>query len=107
MEICIAYMRGAPVMLRLEDKLVYIDNEIQPINGLTKEDLEDFSKSIASIPFGPDHEGYRALVNAKRTVFLSNLLGKAVSDECVDKISHILDSVHYDVLEYLGEYEED
>ncbi len=107
MEICIAYMKGAPVMLRLEDNLVYIDNEIQTIVGLTKEDLETFSKSIASIPFGPDHEGYKALINAKRAAFLSNLLGYAASDECVDKISHILDSVHYDVLEYLGEYEED
>ncbi len=107
MEICIAYMRGAPVILRLENNLVYIDDELQPMNGLTKEHLEDFSKSIASIPFGPDHEGYKALINAKRAAFLSTLLGYAVGDECVDKISHILDSVHYDVLEYLGEYEED
>ncbi len=106
MEVCIAYMRGAPVMLRIEDGLVYIDDEQQPIVGLSIEDLENFSKSIASIPFGPDYEGYQALVNAKRAAFLATLLGRAAGDECVDKISKILDSVHFDVLEYLGEYED-
>ncbi len=107
MEVCIAYMRGEPVMLRLDNDLTYIDDEIMPIVGLTKADLEDFSKSVASIPFGPDHVGYKAMVNAKRAAFLASLLGKAVGDDCVDKISRILDSVHFDVLEYLGDYEED
>ena len=31
------------------------------------------------------------------------LLGHAVGDECVSYLTHVLDHVHYDVMEYLGE----
>lgn len=102
MEVCIAYMRGKPVMLALRDGVVYIDEELQPIKGLTEEELTDFSTAIGHIPYSPD-EGYKALVNARRAAFLVTLLGRAVGDECVNKLTHILDSVHFDVLEYLGE----
>lgn len=47
--------------------------------------------------------GYDALVNAKRAAFIVELLGRAVGEECVSLLTHILDHVHYDVLEYLGE----
>lgn len=102
MEVCIAYMRGAPVMLAVRDGNVYIDEEISPIKGLTENDLRTFSESVAAIPYSPD-PGYRALVNARRAAFLADILGKAVGDECVSRVTHILDSVHYDVLEFLGE----
>lgn len=102
MEVCIAYMRGKPVMLALRDGVVYIDEEPQPIKGLTEEELTDFSTAIGHIPYSTD-EGYKALVNARRAAFLVTLLGRAVGDECVNKLTHILDSVHFDVLEYLGE----
>ncbi len=107
MEVCIAYMREKPVMLRLEENIAYIDNEAQAMKGLTKDMLQDFSASIAAIPYTSDEEAYKALVNAKRAAFLSSLLGHAVGDECVDKVSQILDSVHYDVLLYLGEVGEE
>lgn len=102
MEVCVAYLREQAVMLSLHDGIVFIDGEAQPIKGITKEDLQTFSESVNAIPYSPG-PGYRALVNAKRTVFLAKLLGHAVGEECTDKISHILDSVHYDVLEFLGE----
>ncbi len=106
MEVCIAYMRGEAIMLRLDENLVYINDELQPIVGLTKTELEEFSKAVAAIPYSTDQAGYQALINAKRVAFISTLIGRAVGDECIDKISRILDSVHYDVLNYLGEYEE-
>ncbi len=103
MEVCIAYMRGKPVMLSLQEGVAAIDGDVLALKGLEESVLKDFSESVAAIPYSTDEEGYKALVNAKRTAFLASLLGYAVGDECVNKITHILDSVHYDVLEYLGE----
>ena len=100
MEVCIAYMRGRPVMLAVRDNLVYLDGEIQPIKNIGEEDLKAFSAAVNAIPYSPT-PGYRALVNARRTAFIASLLGHAVGDECVSRLTHILDSVHYDVLEYL------
>lgn len=54
------------------------------------------------MPSGAD-PGYAALLNAKRAAFIANLLGKAVGDECISTLTHILDHVHADVLDYLGE----
>lgn len=102
MEVCIAHIRGKPVMLALRQGLVTIDAEVQPIKGVTEEHLADFAHQISAIPYAPD-PGYRALINARRTAFLAFLLGRAVGDECVSLIGHILDHVHMDVLEYLGE----
>ncbi len=107
MEVCLAYMRGKPVMLSLEDGIVAIDGEVQAMKGLEEAVLKEFSESIAAIPYTTDEEGYKALVNAKRTAFLASLLSYAVGDDCVDTVSHILDSVHYEVLQYLGEIHED
>lgn len=102
MEVCIAYMRGEPVMLSVKDGATYINNEIQPIKGLTEDELAEFSRAVSAIPYttGP---GYQALVNARRAAFIAGLLGRAVGDECVNRLTHILDFVHYDVLEFLGE----
>ena len=105
MEVCIAYMRGAPVMLSVADGVASINGEIQPIKGLTEEDLAEFARAVAAIPYSAD-PGYQALVNARRAAFIASILGRAVGDECVSRLSHILDSVHCDVLEYLGEREE-
>lgn len=105
MNVCIAHMRGEAIMLTLQDSMVFINEEIQPIKGLTEDDIKMFAEEIARIPYSTD-AGYTALVNARRAAFLSGLLGKAVGEECVNRISHILDSVHYDVLHYLGEVEE-
>ena len=89
MEVCIANMHGKAVMLELREGVVFLDNEPQPIKNVTEEELAD--------------PGYEALVNAKRAAFIVNLLGRAVGDECISQLTHILDHVHYDVLEYLGE----
>ncbi len=107
MEVCLAYMREKPVILRLQEGVVYINDEPQAIKGITEEDLHTFSKSIADIPYSTDQEGYKALINAKRAAFLATLLGNAVGDDSVNTITHILDSVHYEVLMYLGEVAED
>ena len=102
MKVCIAYMHGKPVMLELRDGVAYIDDEAQPIKNLDPEMLQNFSESISAIPYSAD-QGYDALVNAKRAAFIVDLLSKAVGDECVSRLTHILDHVHYDVMEYLGE----
>ncbi|MEG2172514.1 MAG: hypothetical protein RRY29_04575 [Desulfovibrionaceae bacterium] len=102
MEVCIAYMREQAVMLSIKDNIIFIDDEAQPIKGISQKDLQDFSDTVNAIPYSPG-PGYQALVNAKRTAFLIKLLGHAVGEECMDKLSHILDSVHFDVLEFLGE----
>ena len=102
MKVCIAYMRGKPVMLELRDGVAYLDDEAQPIKNLDTETLQNFSASISAIPYSAD-QGYDALVNAKRAAFIVDLLSKAVGDECVSRLTHILDHVHYDVMEYLGE----
>lgn len=100
MEVCIAYMRGEPIMLALRDGIAYLNEEAQPIKGLTEEELRNFSNEVSSIPYAAD-PGYQALVNARRAAFLASILGRAVGEECVTRLTHILDSVHYDVLEYL------
>ncbi len=106
MEVCVAYMRGKPVMFGLENGVASLDGEAIPVKGLEESALQEFSAAVAAIPYTVDEEGYKALVNAKRTAFLASLLGHAVGDDCVNKITHILDSVHYDVLVYLGEVED-
>ena len=102
MEVCIGEVRGKPVMLEVRDGVVSIDGVAEPIKNLTEDDLKQFQESLDALP-RDDAEGYRALVNARRAAFLSSLLGKAVGDECVGKLTDILDQVQYEVLKYLGE----
>ena len=59
-------------------------------------------QAVSAIPDDGD-PGNVALVNAKRAAFIVDLLGHAVGDECVSYLTHVLDHVHYDVMEYLGE----
>lgn len=105
MEVCIAKIHDKPVMLSLKDGIVSIDGEAEPIKNLTEEDLRKFQAELDSVPEA-DAEGHEALVNAIRAAFLARLLGNAVGDDCVNRVTHILDHVHYDVLKYLGETEE-
>ena len=63
------------------------------------------AEAVSAIPDDGD-PGNVALVNAKRAAFIVDLLGHAVGDECVNLLTHILDHVHYDVMEYLGETED-
>lgn len=102
MEVCTAVMHGKPVMLKLLEGVVYLDNEPQPIKNLSEAELTAFSEALGATPHGAD-PGCEALLNAKRAAFIVTLLGKAVGDECVSTLTHILDHVHADVLEYLGE----
>lgn len=106
MEACLGELHGKPVMLELRDGVVYINGEAQPIKNLTPEEIKEFNDEINALPKSPD-PGYEALVNAVRASFLARLLGKAVGDDCINTISHILDHVHYDVQKYLGEVEEE
>lgn len=102
MEVCIAYMRGKAVMLSIQEGVLFLDGEAQPIKGIGAGDLQEFADSVNAIPYSTG-AGYSALVNSKRAAFLVKLLGHAVGDECTDKLSHILDYVHFDVLEFLGD----
>ena len=102
MQVCIAIMHGNPVMLELREGVPYITDEPQPIKHLTEDDLVAFHEAVSAIPDDGD-PGNVALVNAKRAAFIVDLLGHAVGDECVSYLTHVLDHVHYDVMEYLGE----
>lgn len=105
MEVCIAEIHGKPVMLELRDGIVYLDGEPEPIKNLTEEELAGFAEKIESLPKSDD-PGYSALVNAIRAAFIANLLGKAVGDDTIDRLNHILGHVHYDVIQYLDEPDE-
>lgn len=105
MEVCIGKIHGEPVMLALKDGIVYLNGEAEPIKNLTEDEIKEFQDQLNSVPSG-DAEGHEALLNAIRAAFLAKLLGKAVGDETISRITHILDHVHYDVLQYLGETDE-
>ena len=102
MEICLGNLHDRPILLKLIDGDVYIDGELQPIKYVTEEEVAAFAKKIADIPVSDD-PGYAALLSAKRSEFVVSLLGRAVGDECINLLTHLLDHLHYDVLEYLGE----
>ena len=104
MEVCIAKIHDRPVMLSLDNGIVELDGQTEPIKGLTEEDLQTFQAELDGIPKSDD-EGYEALLNSIRAAFIAKLIGKAVGDDAIDRLSHILDHVHYDVLKYLGEAE--
>lgn len=102
MEVCIGELHGKPMMLSLKDGIAYINGEEQPIKNLTEDELEEFQKEIDLLPKGSD-PGYAALVDSVRASFIARLLGQAVGDECINLLTHILDHVHYNVLQYLDE----
>lgn len=102
MEVCIGEVHGKPVMLELRDGIVFIDGVVEPIKNLGEEELGDFQATLDALPRN-DAEGHAALVNARRAAFIASLLGRAVGDECVGRLTDILDHVHYEVLKYLGE----
>lgn len=105
MQACIGELHGKPVLLELKDNIVSINGEAQPIKNLTEDEIAKYNQELANLDGLTDHEGRDALINAVRANFLAQLLGKAVGDECVNLITHILDSTHYEVLKYLGEAE--
>ncbi len=102
MEVCIGEVHGKPVMLELRDGIVFIDGVVEPIKNLDEDELRDFQATLDALP-RHDEEGHAALVNARRAAFIAALLGRAVGDECVARLTDILDHVHYEVLKYLGE----
>jgi len=102
MEVCIARVKGRDIMLKLEDRLVYIDGQVEHIRGLTHEILHGFAEELALVPV-TDPPAYQARLNARRVAFLARLLGMAASEDSQDTVTRLLDSVHYDVLEFLGE----
>jgi len=104
MEVCIARIKGRDILLTLEGPLVYIDGQVEHIRGVTHEMLRDFAAELAAVPVTQD-PGYEARLNARRVAFLARLLGMAASEDSQDLVSRLLDSVHYDVLEFLGDTE--
>jgi hypothetical protein len=106
MQVCIGELHGKPVMLKLENGVPCLNDEAMPIKNLTEQELKAFQEEVDGLPKS-DNPGCEALLNACRASFIANLLGKCVGDECVDKLTHVLDHVHYEVQKYLGEVEED
>jgi len=106
MEVCIARIKGREIMLKLEAQRVYIDGQIEHIRGVTDEILHDFAAELAAVPF-EEHPGYQARLNARRAAFLATLLGMAASEDSQDVVTRLLDSVHDDVLAFLGEADGD
>jgi len=104
MEVCVARINDREILLKLEGSLVYIDGQIEHIRGLTPEMLGEFAADLAAVPVTED-AGYQARLNARRVAFLARLLGMAASEDSQDVVSRLLDNVHYDVLEFLGEYD--
>jgi len=102
MEVCIARIKGRDILLKLEGQLVYIDGQVEHIRGLTHEMLRDFAEDLAAVPV-TEESVFQARLNARRAAFLARLLGMAASEDSQDVLSRLLDSVHYDVLEFLGE----
>lgn len=102
MNVCLGEIHNRPVTLELKDGIVYLDGEAQPIKNLTETELTEYQKELDELPASSD-PGYAALVNAVRAAFIARLLSKAVGDECIDKLTHVLEHVHYDVLKYLEE----
>lgn len=105
MKVILAQMHDKPVTLELKDGHVYINGEPEAIKNVTEEELKNFQAEIDALP-PADDPGYEALVNAVRAAFIAKLLGKAVGDDAISRLTHILDHVHYDVQKYLGEVEE-
>jgi uncharacterized protein (DUF1330 family) len=102
MEVCIALVKGREVMLKLEGQFVHIDGQIEHIRGLTETILHEFITELAAVPV-TEPRAYQARLNARRVAFLSRLLGMAASEGSQDVVTRLLDSVHYDVLEFLGD----
>lgn len=102
MKVNLGDLHGKPVWLELKDGVAYLDGEAEPIKNLTETELAEYQKELDDLPQSQD-PGYEALVNAVRCDFISKLLQKAVGDECIDTLSHILDHAHYEVQKYLGE----
>ena len=102
MEVCIARIKDRDILLKLEGRLVYIDGQVEHIRGLTHEILRDFAAELAAVPV-EDNAGYQARLNARRVAFLSRLLGMAASEDSQDTVARLMDHVHYDILEFLGE----
>lgn len=105
MKVKLAELHGKPVILELKDGIAYLNGKPEAIKNLTEKDLIDFQAELDALPPSED-PGYTALVNAVRAAFLANLLGKAVGEDSINHLSHILEHTHYEVQKYLGEVEE-
>lgn len=102
MEVTLGEVRGKPIKLSVEDGIVYLNGEAQPIKNIGESDLREYQEKIDSLP-ADNPEGLAALKNALAAEFLVKLIGSAVGEETINRLTHILDHVHYDVLTYLGE----
>lgn len=102
MEVTLGELRGKPIRLSVEDGIVYLNGEAQPIKNIGDDDLREYQEKVDALP-KDDPEGLAALKNALAAEFLVKLIGSAVGEECINRLTHLLDHVHYDVLTYLGE----
>lgn len=93
-------------MLCLKDGMVHVNEVIQPIKGLSQEEIDAFAVELAQAPEG-DEQGREAWRHACRIQFVLRLLERAFGDECVEYLELVLGNLHWRVLQYLGEAEDD
>lgn len=102
METTLGIVRGKPVTIAVRDGIVFLNDEVLPIKNIGESDLIEYQGKVDSLP-SFDEEGRAALKNALTAEFLVKLLSNAVGDDCVTRLTRLLDHFHYDVLTYLGE----
>lgn len=106
MKTCIGVIHDKPMIIEVKDGLVYLNDELMPIKNITEEDVQLLNDQLDSLPKSDD-PGIIAKANSYRAPFIVKLIGNTVGEDSIDRLSHILDHVHYDVLKYLGEVDED
>ncbi|MDE5833098.1 MAG: hypothetical protein K2H64_08965 [Desulfovibrio sp.] len=102
MEVSLGEINGKPITISVTDGVLSLNGAAQPVKNITENDLREYQDKIDALS-ADDPEGLAALKNALTAEFLVKLIGNAVGDECVNRLTRLLDYVHYDVLTYLGE----
>ncbi len=102
MSVVIGYLNGEPQELTLLAGRYHINGQIQPIRDASPEELEELEELLESAPEG-DEAAREAWRNTKRIQFLVRLLGRTFGDEGTALLEHLIGSLNYQVLAFLGE----
>ena len=102
MEATLCEINGKPRKIAVKDGAVYLDGEAIPVKNIGEEDVRQYAEALKALPEN-DPEGRAVLKSALSAEFLVKLIGNAVGDDCVNRLTRLLDHVHYDVLKYLGD----
>lgn len=106
MSVIIGFLGDEPQVLCLKDGMVHVNNVLQPIRGITQEEIDAFAEELDQAPEG-DEQGREAWCHTRRIQFVLRLLERAFGDECTEYLELVLGNLHWRVLQYLGEAEGD